>query len=756
MILLIALLSGCSSVCLGRDCAVLPDIPWDPGDGLGGGDEYGYGGGEGEGGTEVTEEEGTKEVLITRSCDVVLRHKPAGNPSTVEVAGAFNDWTPAPLDGPDADGFFSASLGALAPGSYAHKLLYDGTFESGPPVNVYTQWAGGSEHRSLRVGDCNRPLLQAVSSQATAEGTLTATVQFATAADGAPVDPAAVRVTVGSTDVPAQVDPVTGLLTVDVTGLPPGKHSVRVWASDDQGRTAENEPLFVPLWVEDEPFQWEDGLLYFVFTDRFRNGDWDAELYDPIQGVAECANYQGGDFLGVIHALEEGYFAELGVNALWLSPVYENPEGHYGGTDGNRYTGYHGYWPTSPLGIESRFGDAGADGSARLDELIEVAHSQGIRVLFDLVLNHVHEDHAYVTARPEWFGTGCVCGTAGCGWDDKPIECWFTDYLPDLDYKNHAITEQVLADTLRLVELHDVDAVRVDAAKHMDHVIMRSLRKRLDEEVEAGGGAPVYMVGETYTFTDGHGLIMDYVGDHELDGQFDFPLYYAIRDTFVHDRSFRDLEAMVATGEAAYGDALMSPFLGNHDVSRFASEVTGQVGDFWNGQRLDPMAAGGNQVTQHDVIGRMSMGFAFTLTQPGVPLLYYGDEIGLHGGGDPDNRRLMNFDPFLSANQLALRSRVRAIGRARADHIALRRGERVQLWVDDDLLVYALDHGGGDVAIVAMNKGWGDRTESISVAGLGIDGAVLTDAVGTRSLTVSNNALPVSLGSWEYLLLVRP
>ncbi len=751
MTFLLTLLAGCQSTCIDEEmCRNIPEIPWDPGAGPLGGE--GYGDDDDDDDTETVPE---REIVTVRDCSVKVKHLAPPGVTQVQISGSFNGWTPADLGTPDGDGFQEVDLGVLSPGHYPYKFVYDGQYEGQPPINVYTEWDDGSENRSLRVGDCNVPLLQTVTASADASGTLSATIQFASAADESPV--AEVTVTAGNTPVNADFDPITGEIQVDLNGLEDGKHSLRVWAADEAGRHAENEPLFIPLWVEDEAFEWADGLLYFVFTDRFRNGDWGADLYDPVNGVAECANYQGGDFQGVIDALDDGYFTDLGVTALWLSPVYENPEGGYLGTDGvNQYTGYHGYWPTDPLAIESRFGTAGGSSSDKLDELIDLAHSQGIRVLFDLVLNHVHDDHTYIDEHPDWFAPGCVCGTPGCGWDDMPVECWFTDYLPDLNYKNHDLTTQVLADTLRLVELHDADALRVDAAKHMDHVIMRSLSMRIRDEFEAGGGAEFYIVGETYTGGDGHGLIMNYVNDTELDGQFDFPLYYSIRDAFAWGGSFRDLESMVATGEAAYGDRLMSPFLGNHDVERFASAVTGQVGDFWNGEHLDPMAAGGNNVTEPDLINKMTLGFAFTLTQPGVPLLYYGDEIGLHGGGDPDNRRLMNFEPFLSENQRTLHNNIAAIGQARMSSPALRRGDRVQLWVDDDLLVYARDNGGGDVAIVALNKG-GARNESLTVDSLGIDGLSFTDAVGGSQSTVSGGQLPLSIGSWEHqILLVNP
>jgi glycosidase len=683
---------------------------------------------------------------------VTLEYTPSGSLNSLEVAGEFNNWTPASLSAA-GDGSWSIELGELAPGEYAYKFIMDGSYESSIPANVYTKWSGGVENRNLRVGDCTRPLLQPVSGTADALGNLNALFQLASAEDGAALDPASVTVTVGGEPTEAMIDVALGTIKISLSGLPPGKHSVKVWASDTSGRLAEGAPAWVPLWVEDSTYSWEDGLIYFAFTDRFRNGDYGQEApYGPVEGVPDASNYQGGDFLGIIHALEEGYFQELGVNTIWLSPVYTNADGGFLGTDGTHtYTGYHGYWPISASGIEEHFSDVDAEAAERLDELIALAHSQGIRVLFDLVLNHVHEDHDYLNQHPDWFGGGCVCGTTGCGWDEKPVECWFTDYLPDLDYKNHAVLQQVVADTLALIRDHDIDAVRIDAAKHMDHVVMRTLSMRLRDEVERASGVEIYSVGET--FSSNRGEIMNYVAPYELDGQFDFPLYYAIRSSFIDNSSFRNLETAVADGQAAYGDAWMSPFLGNHDVERFATDITGIAGDPWSGALSDPMSEGGASITEWDVINRISAAFAFTLTQPGVPLIYYGDEIGLAGGGDPDNRRMMNFDPYLSANQAELLARVQAIGQARAQSEALRRGSRIQLWVDDDLLVYARDLGGGDTAVVAINKG-SSRSQSIPISLVG-EGTVFEDALGSGwEVTVSGGSLSLSLGSWDYIILV--
>ncbi len=678
-----------------------------------------------------------------RSCDVVVTWD--GAAGSVGVAGEFNGWAPAEMERGD-DGAWTASVGELAPGEYGFKFLPDGAWEGSPPKSAYAKWVDGTENRALRVGDCTRPHVTLLSTSAS-DGALTAEVAWSSSASSSPIDVGSVVATFGEVAADVSWDEGASTLVLSAAGLPPGKHSLRATAADADGTAVERD-LWIPLWVEDEPWDWRDALIYFAFTDRFRDGDVDAPAHAPIDGVDHKANYQGGDFLGILDALDEAWFTDLGVNVLWLSPVYDNPEGPYLAADGfHQFTGFHGYWPVDGARIENRWGDAGGTGEERLRQVIDEAHAKGIRVMFDLVLNHVHEDHVYVDQHPEWFTGGCTCGEPGCGWEERPIECRFMPYLPDLDYKNHWVLQQVVEDTLALVRNFDVDAVRVDAAKHMDHVIMTTLSKRLRDDHTRGGGADFYLVGETFTGGDGHGQLMEYVDPHELDGQFDFPLYWTIRNTFVGGASFRDLDAAVGVGESVYGDAIMSPFAGNHDIPRIATEIAGNDAGAW-GDTVDLMAG---SAPQDGIIDRIGMALAFTMTQPGAPLLYYGDEIGLAGSGDPDNRRMMTFEPFLSANQTALLERVRAVGSARAGSVALRRGDRTTLWVDDDLYVY-VSTAGDEAAVVALNKG-GPRAESISVQGRIPDGTTLTDAVGGRSLRVDDGSISIDLGAWDYAVL---
>jgi glycosidase len=666
-----------------------------------------------------------------RSCTVTLKSSDAD-----AVTGEFTDWEETPLE----EG--KLELEDLEPGEYAYAFVTDGEIEDGPPRDVYSKWFDGTEYRNLRVGDCNTPTWEVVEA-GIEDGTLTAELEFVSAAGGAKLDPTSVVVEVDGQSVSVSADPDSGTVAVSKKLDEPNKYTLTATATDSEGVEVAEE-LWLPLWYDEGPeWTWQDALLYLVFTDRFRDSDGEGASDDT--DVATIAAYQGGDFQGITRAIEEGYFEELGVNALWLSPIYDNPDGGFIGQDGeNLFMGYHGYWPIDSLTAEPRFG-----GDQALHELIDAAHERGIRIVFDIVLNHVHEDHSYCADDPEFCSSTCVCGSNMCGWEEKPVECQFAPYLPDLDYRNHAIVQQVVADVMQLVRKFDVDALRIDAAKHMNHVIMRTLRLRT-RELEEQGAAPFWLIGETFTFDRGE--IMRYVNDSELHGQFDFPLFGAIRSVFAQGGSFRDLEGAAAAGQHEYGPHYkwMSPFLGNHDVERFATLWAGNSqGGF--GQTPDLMAEGTDEVTQWDLINRMSMGFAFLLTQPGIPLIYYGDEVGLAGAGDPDNRRMM--PTALNANRQELLGRVQELGKLRREIRALRHGSRKELWLDDDVYVYVRDAGPGEAAIVAMNKGAEPRTVEVQIPNaLGLTGATFESRNSDRSMKVIDGVVSLSLDPWEYAI----
>jgi glycosidase len=701
---------------------------------------------------DLPETDGTVPV---RPCDVILATTPPSPSDTINVAGEFNGWSASAdrFTDDDGDGIFTVTLD-VDEGEWAYKLVRNGTAWYLDPDNPWTKYvctSGTCELNSnLRVSDCELPAWVMLSYEALPSGTINAAVQYVDGNNAAGPDPASVKVYDNGTLAAGTFDAATGLLGIALTSLPAGKHMLRIEGADAAGRAA--RPLYLPGWIEPQPWDWRDATLYFAFTDRFNDGL--SSNNHPI-GVEQAADYRGGDFEGIRRKIEDGYVASMGVNVLWISPPYENPTSSGIGSDGHDYSGYHGYWPVDPLAAETTFG-----GDADLEALLETAHRSGIRVLMDSVLNHVHIEHPYWDAHRAdgWFhGSGdCICGQGSCDWDSHRIDCWFTPYLPDIDYTKHDALVTMVDDSLAWIFEVGFDGLRVDAVKHFEHIVGQRLALEMNERYELAGQR-FYMVGETFTGGYGGGcgggpdFIMQYINPTELDGQFDFPLFWVLLDVFARESAdFNWLDQAVRGLETCYGSyPVMSVFLGNHDVARFISVANGDnTTNPWGSPPPTPSSSLPYQ--------RLRLAFTFLLTTPGIPLIYYGDEIGLPGAADPDNRRLMKFSG-LSGNEQMVLSRVQLAGTARQSHAALRRGERRTLYVDANVYVFARGTG-SDAVIVALNRNSFEVTTSpITIpSGLSLpSGTVLTDLVSSRTATVSGGTIVVTVGAKDGAILVQ-
>jgi glycosidase len=487
---------------------------------------------------------------------------------------------------------------------------------------------------------------------------------------------------------------------------------------------------------EPPAIDWRDAVLYFVMLDRFANGDPSND--DPL-GLESAADYQGGDVAGLIDTIESGYFADLGVNALWITSPLDNADGSGIGTDGHYYSGYHGYWPKD---LESP--DPRVATEAELEELVEVAHAHGLKVVIDYVMNHVHSESPVYQDNPGWFwpndngsGGNCVCG-AGCSWDDnyQRKRCWFTDYLPDFDFNNGDARRWSVQNAIAWAKRIGADGYRLDAVKHIEDAWLTDLRGRLTGEVEEE--QVFYLVGETYT--GDRDLIKYYVNpDTMLDGQFDFPLRASILGTILRrSGSMSDLVGFLDSNASFYGDgAVMSTFLGNHDVPRsiHLAEDAPLWGD-WDGGRERAWTNQPGLPSSPNPFERVAVAYTLLMTTPGIPLIYYGDEIGMPGAGDPDNRRFMQWDGY-SSNQTWLRDRIARLAHVRAEHTALRRGTRRTLGTTSDVYTYEMSTP-GDILIVVLNRG--DDGENAP----GVPPGTYTDLVTGETVTAPLQAPPRS------------
>ncbi|AUX46650.1 glycosyl hydrolase [Sorangium cellulosum] len=694
-------------------------------------------------------------------CPTTFTFRPPPGATEVLVPGEWNgfDLSSAPeMIETSTPGELAATL-ALPPGLHAYKLAYRSGGElvwALDPAAARRKYVGGVENSAVKVPDCRLPVLSVASSQATritpGQGSFEAHLVYLDGIEGAGPDTSAFEATLQDqdgatrplTDQELSVDP-SGDVQIALEGLADGKHRVTVRAATRNGRAG--EPLRLVFWVEAEPFSWEDALIYMVVTDRYRDGDPDLNA-PPTPGADPRGDWAGGDLEGLRQGIEDGTLDALGVRAIWLTPFQENPAGAYLAGDGvHQVTGYHGYWPIKAREVDPRLG-----GAAALRALVAEAHRHGIRVLQDFVVNHVHEEHEYVASHPEWFRTGCVCGTDGCDWTSHALDCMFAGYLPDVDHTVPEANAAFVEDAMYWLDEFDLDGLRVDAVKHVEEIATRNLAAEVRETFEPAG-TRYFLMGETAMGwndcadpcnDENYGTIAKYIGPFGLDGQFDFVLYHGVSyRTFAWgDRGMLHAAYWTEHGQRRWPEgAIMTPYLGSHDTPRFAT-----LADYLGNSPSRGRDVPGRQWTDvaeapesPEVYARVRLATAWLLGLPGAPLLYYGDEYGEWGGADPNNRSLWRSEEELTADERETLDYVRSLGAARRRIPALRRGAYVNLAATEDTLVFGRRLDPGRSAVVALTRaGEAQEIEVEVAAALGLpSGTALTDALGGGSAAVS-------------------
>lgn len=437
-------------------------------------------------------------------------------------------------------------------------------------------------------------------------------------------------------------------------------------------------------------------LLYQVFVDRFCNGNPNNDRTINSKEVLPKVDYYGGDLEGVIQKIEDGFFDELGIRTLWLSPISQNPDDAWGQIENpkTRFSGYHGYWPVYITKIDDRFGT-----DSVLRALLDDAHAHNQNVILDYVANHMHINSPTLKAHPDWT-TSPVTPDGRPNfelWDEFRLTTWFDKHIPKFDFSRPEVCGPLSDSALFWLTQFDIDGFRHDATKHIDELFWRTLTQKV---VTQFPNRMVYQIGETYGAPE---LIDTYVKQGMLDGQFDFNVYDAFVQATVHtDGSFTSVWDQVAQSLARYGwHNLMGNISGNHDRARYISLAGGA---------LDPnedlkVAGWQRNVGVGDEVGYdyLAMLQAFILTLPGVPCIYYGDEYGMPGANDPDNRRMMQFEGY-TPREKALREQVKRITSLRNSHMALLYGDTFPLYADDQVLAYVRLYM-DDVVVVCMNKG---------------------------------------------------
>jgi neopullulanase len=451
-----------------------------------------------------------------------------------------------------------------------------------------------------------------------------------------------------------------------------------------------------------------EDVMYLIMPDRFSNGDPTNDEPAEAPGSHDRSKpraYHGGDLRGIREHLD--YLKELGVTTLWLTPIVKNAATE----------DYHGYGAVDLYAVEPHLGSL-----REYQELTAAAHQQGMKIVFDIVPNHVGPKHPWVSKAPlpDWFhgtaqrhmnSSAPVSGTFYGGAENPghdPFEAivdphapprlsrsltegWFVNILPDMNTENPVVAQYLLQNAIWWTESSGLDGFRVDTFPYVSrrfwerwHAGLRRIYPQLTTI-----GEVFHPDASVTSFFAGGQRRYDGI-DTGVSTLFDYPMYFVLRDVLLNGAPAGRI-ADVLRHDSLYPrpEALVT-FFGNHDVARFASA---------EGSSAD----------------KLKLAFGLTLTLRGIPQLYYGDEIGMTGGGDPDNRRDFPGGWSEDANhaftkagrtreQEEIFSYVQALLRLRREHAALRGGRLWHLHSDEGSYVFLREKEEEQVLVVLNNS----------------------------------------------------
>lgn len=619
----------------------------------------------------------------------------SGEAESVQVAAEFTSWSIKGQDFESEDGVWKKAI-YLDPGLYQYQVVVDGTWIMDP---------ANADSVDNNVGGFNSLLTVGGLEQEGAPLILTETADNANVRFKFRNAPTEIFAVWENHRLPAEMVGLQGselTVALPILAQQAPSSTLRVWSYNEKGVSND---VYVPL-QNGKPIQnhenvkrteWHSAQMYFMMVDRFINGDTlnDAPVDDP--EIDYKANYQGGDLAGIHQTLDKGYFEDLSMNTVWVSPITQNPEIGYVEFPAphRKFSGYHGYWPILNTVVDHRLGT-----SDELKSLISDVHGKDMNIILDFVSNHVHEDHPVVIDHPEWrTPLDLPDGRKNIRiWEDERLTTWFDTFLPSLDHSIPEVTDMLSDTALFWVKDYGFDGFRHDAAKHIPQDFWRTLTRKIKEEVIVAQGKPVFQLGETFGSRE---LIGSYIGSGMMDGKFDFNLYFDARNVFAMDsEDFERLGTSLQSTLSYYGHHhLMGNITGNHDLPRFIC----YAGDALKFGEDEKEAGWNRDIKVENPIGyqKLEQLIAFMWTIPGVPVMYYGDEFGMAGAGDPDNRRLMRFQ--LSADENETLKTTKAITKLRKEHLALQFGDIYDICADGKMMHYRRKYFDDEV-IVIFNK----------------------------------------------------
>ena len=477
-----------------------------------------------------------------------------------------------------------------------------------------------------------------------------------------------------------------------------------------------------------------DDVIYLIMPDRFANGDPANDQPSQSTGKYDRNNpmaYHGGDLRGILQHL--GYLHDLGVTTLWLTPVWKN-------TDSD----YHGYHVVDFYALDDHMGSM-----RDYQDLVADAHKLGMKVLIDFVANHTGPHHPWgnYPPTPTWFhGTpahhlepaytfsGLVDPHASPREYRRTIEGWFAGKLPDLNPDDPLLSAYLAQNAIWWTEIAQLDGFRIDTFPYSSRQFWSQWNERVRQVYPH-----INSVGEVAdpdpaitSFFEGGRKQFDGV-DSGLPTVFDFPMESALRDVVIGGAPMQKIIDVLQRDDLYPHPDTLVTFFGNHDHTRLASE-----------KGSDP--------------AKLKAAFSMLLTLRGIPQIYSGDEIGMPGGADPDNRR--DFpggfpgDPHnaftasgRTPEQQNVFAHVQSLLALRQAHPALRMGRQWHIGWDESYYAF-LRELPEEKLLVVYNNSTASRDLKIPLADTPLQGAQHLELLfGSAAAGVAGDEVQVTLAS---------
>jgi alpha-amylase len=507
-------------------------------------------------------------------------------------------------------------------------------------------------------------------------------------------------------------------------------------------------------------FVWEAANMYFLLTDRFNNGDKSNDInFNRTKPTGKLRGFEGGDLRGIIQKIEEGYFTNLGINAIWMTPIVEQIHGSVDEGTGNTY-GFHGYWTKDWTTLDPNFGT-----KEDLKELVEKAHAKGIRIVLDAVINHTGP----VTEKDEVFPNNWVRTSPKCTYNsyENYINCTLVENLPDVltennqdvslpksltdKWKNEGRYEQEITELEAFFKetgypkapkyyimkwLSDyivdygIDGYRVDTVKHTYEDVWNDFAKvcqtkfsefKQKNATKVLDDNPFFMIGEVYGYGL-HGKQLYDFGDKKVN-YFQNGFNSLINFDFKGD-AYKSYEEIFSK----YSNALQTDLKGHSIMNYISSHDDGSPFD---------------KKREKTVEAAIKL-----LLTPGISQVYYGDEssrsLEIEGTvGDATLRSFMNWNDInTNFKTKEILTHYQKLGQFRNNHPAVGAGVHQQISSSPYVFSRSFFKGNfNDQIVVGLDLPRGNK--EIQVDTVFDEGQKVRDAYSNQISTVINGKVSI-------------